>query len=102
MFDLINHINEQREFSLKTFGPGKRLEAGIDHIKKELDEIIKEPDNLEEYVDLILLSLDITHRAGFTAEEICEKIKYKFEKNKNRKWPDWKTQPYDKAITHIK
>jgi hypothetical protein len=43
-FDLIAHLEKQREFSERTFGPGPRTAGVIDHIRKELREIESEPD----------------------------------------------------------
>lgn len=99
-FDLTDHIERQRAFSLNTFGPGARTEGVTDHIRKELDEILACPDDLEEWVDLILLALDGAWRAGFEPEEICDGIDAKQDKNERRVWPDWKTADPNKAIEH--
>lgn len=98
--DLQKHLERQIEFSLKTFGPGERTLGIIDHIKKELREIELEPLDLEEWVDLVLLSLDGAWRAGHTPSQICKAINYKLTKNENRVWPDWKTADINKAIEH--
>ena len=52
ILDLVQHLYRQREFSLKTFGPGPRTEGVCDHIRKELAEIAAEPGDLYEWVDL--------------------------------------------------
>lgn len=98
--DLVKHLYRQREFSLKTFGPGSRTKGVLDHIRKELIEIESEPHDLEEWVDLVLLALDGAWRAGFTPEEICAGIVLKQTKNELRTWPDWRTSDPDKAIEH--
>lgn len=101
-FDLVAHLTHQREFSLKTFGPGTRTEGVLDHITKEIIEIREAPHDLEEWVDLILLSLDGAWRAGFEPEEIANAIEAKQAKNELRNWPDWKTVEPGKAIEHIR
>lgn len=99
-FDLITHIERQREFSERTFGPGLRTEGVSDHIRKELAEIAAAPRDLGEWVDVILLALDGAWRAGYTPIEICEAIAGKLRKNEMRKWPDWRTAAPGKAIEH--
>lgn len=100
---LERHINRQRTFSRRTFGPGERLEGVLDHIRKELVEVEQSNGkDLEEWVDVWLLVIDGMWRQGFSAVEIVEAIEAKFQKNLNRQWPDWRTADPNKAITHIK
>ena len=40
-FSFLNHLLEQEKFSEETFGPGIRTQGIIDHIQKELKEIVK-------------------------------------------------------------
>ena len=51
-FDLASHLERQRAFSLKTFGPGARTAGVIDHIRKELREIEADPTDIEEWIVL--------------------------------------------------
>jgi hypothetical protein len=99
---LITHLHNQIDFSKETFGPGARVEGITDHIKKELVEVQKNPTDLEEWIDLTLLSLDGAWRAGFTPENITNALSAKLKKNMNRKWPDWKDTDPNKAIGHIR
>ena len=73
-FDLIAHLYRQRAFSRATFGPGARTAGVLDHICKELKEIEAKPDDLSEWVDLILLALDGAWRraesCGFSIEVV--------------------------------
>jgi hypothetical protein len=100
-YDLVNHLVDQREFSQRTFGPGERTKGVLDHIRKEIEEVEKEPDDLFEWVDLAILALDGAWRAGYEPEEIAWAFKEKMAKNKARKWPDWRNQDPDKAIEHV-
>ena len=99
-FDLVSHLHRQRAFSEKTFGPGHRTNGVLDHISKEIEEVRAEPQALEEWVDLILLSLDGAWRAGFAPEVIAEAIDLKQGINEQRDWPDWRDMDAQKAIEH--
>ncbi len=100
--DLVAHLRRQRAFSLQAFGPGARTAGVCDHIRKELCEIEAAPRDLEEWVDVVLLALDGAWRSGATPEEIAAAIEAKQLKNEGRAWPDWRTQPADRAIEHIR
>jgi len=101
-FDLIAHIQRQREFSERTFGPGMRTKGVIDHIRKELVEIEAKPRDITEWVDVILLALDGAWRSGADPDEIAFEIAAKQLKNEKRIWPDWRTASPDKAIEHVR
>lgn len=100
--DLIAHLYRQIRFSEKTFGPGPRLSGLLDHINKELHEIEQAPDDLDEWVDLVLLAMDGAWRSGHTPEQIADAIDAKMTKNENRDWPDWREVGQDQAIEHIR
>lgn len=99
-FDLVTHLHRQKVFSLKTFGPGIRTEGVVDHIRKELTEILACPDDLMEWIDVVMLGLDGAWRSGATPEQITAALAAKLAKNEARAWPDWRTMPVGKAIEH--
>ena len=101
-FDLVAHLVRQRRFSGKTFGPGRRTEMVSDHIRKELGEIALRPDDLEEWVDVILLALDGAWRTGAGPAAIVRAIDEKMAKNEARQWPDWRDSDPNKAIEHVR
>jgi hypothetical protein len=101
-FDLIAHIERQRKFSLRTFGPGASTTRILDHIRKELAEIEANPGDVTEWIDVMLLALDGAWRTGTTSEAIAEAIHAKQQINESRQWPDWQTADGDKAIEHIR
>lgn len=101
-FDLVAHIHRQRAFSLKTFGPGERLAGVLDHIRKELGEIERDPGDVEEWADILLLAIDGAHRQGHTPEQIAAAINRKQNINETRTWPDWRTADPGKAIEHVR
>jgi hypothetical protein len=103
-FDLIAHLEHQREFSLRTFGPGDRTAGVCDHIRKELREVEDDAaagiDTLPEWVDVIILAFDGAHRTGASPQAIVDAIVAKQTKNEARRWPDWRTAEPGKAIEH--
>lgn len=101
-FNLIAFLKQYHIFSQNTFGPHPRTAGVLTHIRKELKEIEQEPDDLMEWVDLLLLAFDGCQRRGFTPEQIADGLIEKFSINKNRLWPDWRILPDDQAIEHEK
>ena len=101
-FDLVAHIYRARAWSRANFGPGQRTAGLIDHIAKELKEIEASPNDLSEWIDVMILALDGAWRAGYSPEEIAAALSAKQEKNEGRIWPDWRTAAPDKAIEHVR
>lgn len=99
-FNLVEHLHRARAFSEKTFGPGARAEGIVAHICKELDEIIAEPTDLEEWIDVMILAMDGAWRAGYEPEEIVAALVAKQNKNESRTWPDWRKFADDQPIEH--
>ncbi len=99
-FDLRAHLERQRAWSEHTFGPGARPHGVIDHIRKELREIAENPEDLEEWIDVVILALDGAWRTGATSDQIIETLTGKQTKNEQRGWPDWRDMPADQAIEH--
>lgn len=95
------HLERQRAFSLATFGPGARTNGVLDHIGKELQEIRDAPDDISEWVDVIILAFDGAWRAGWEPQQIIDAIIAKQAKNERRTWPDWRTSDPNKAIEHV-
>jgi len=100
--DLTLYLYRQMLWSKKTFGPGQRTDAILDHIQKELKEIVAEPNDLEEWIDVLMLALDGAWRAGYSPEQVVAKLEFKRRKNEKRKWPDWRTSDPTKAIEHVR
>ena len=102
MKGMIAHLYRQREWSRLTFGPGERTQGVIDHIRKELAEIEKDPTDISEWIDVVILALDGAWRAGHSPEAIVSALIAKQGKNESRQWPDWRTAELGKAIEHIR
>lgn len=102
MFDLRKWLFAAIHWSERTFGPGHRPYRNVDHILKEVREVIREPKSLEEWVDIAMLATDGAMRAGFTPEHIARQLENKLAINNARKWPDWRTADPTKAIEHVR
>lgn len=101
-FDMFAHLRRQRSWSGKTFGPGPRTAGVLDHIRKECAEVEADPGDLKEWIDIAILALDGAWRAGYSPEQIVSQLVATQDRNEARQWPDWRTQPADKAIEHVR
>ena len=99
-FDMLKHLQRQREWSGRTFGPGSRAQGVVDHIRKELCEVESDPGDLKEWIDVVILALDGAWRSGAQPQEIIDALVAKQTKNEGRVWPDWRTSDPNKAIEH--
>jgi hypothetical protein len=105
-FDLIAHLERQRKWSEETFGPftadKAHIPGVIDHLREEIGEVEKEPTDVTEWIDVMILAMDGAMRMGFSPHEIAEALCNKQTKNESRKWPDWRTQDPGKKIKALK
>jgi hypothetical protein len=99
---LEDFLYDQQKFSLETFGPGERLGGILQHIRIELLEVMEKPEDIYEWVDVIILAFDGALRQGHLPEEIAAALQSKLAINMNRTWPDWRESSQDEAITHTK
>lgn len=102
MKQLVEHLERQRAFSMRTFGPGSRTAGVLDHIRKELGEIEAEPHDLSEWIDVVILAFDGAWRAGYSPDDIVSALIAKQARNEARQWPDWSTADASKAIEHVR
>ena len=96
--NLNSYIQRQIDWSKITFGEGMRTLGIIEHISSELIEIEEQPDDLAEWVDVIILALDGAWRAGHSPKEIAEALQEKQRMNFEREWPIPKSE--NKAVYH--
>lgn len=98
-----DHLERQRAFSAETFGPGDRRKGVVEHIRRELDEVLEaEGDELlGEWVDVIILAFDGAWRTGAEPQQILDAIATKQARNEARVWPDWREFDQDEAIEHV-
>ncbi len=102
-----DYVDRQKEWSLRTFGEGKRTEGIVQHIKHEIDEIQSarnDVDKLEECIDIIILTMDMAWRLGFSPMAIEHTLEAKQYKNFTRQWPPKEVSEanQDKPTFHIK
>lgn len=91
-------LADQRRWSAATFGQGNRTAGILAHIRKELTEIEANPEDLEEWIDVILLAIDGFWRHG--GWDLSAALWAKRDKNRARKWPP--PGPEDQPTEHIK
>lgn len=84
--NLFNFLNKQKRWSRNTFGDGPRTEGILRHIEKEVLEIRQQPDDINEWADVVILALDGAWRRGFTTYDICQAIERKQATNMARTW----------------
>ena len=97
---LASYIARQKEWSGRTFGPGRRTVGLCKHIAKELKEIEAEPLDVVEWIDVVILALDGAWRAGHSPEVIVEALQAKQDLNFCRTWPG--PPPEDQPSFHVK
>lgn len=96
-------FDEKLAWSLKTFGPGDRRKGIIAHLRKELEEIEREPKSVDEWCDVVLLAMDGAARcAGVDGARFVEALRSKQARNVARVWPDWRTRTSDEPIEHVR
>jgi hypothetical protein len=101
-FDFLLHLYNKKEWSLRTFGPGSRHKGIVAHIRKELEEIERDPSDLEEWIDVVILALDGAWRTGASPEMIVACLQAKTIKNMKRTWQDWRKLTEDDPIEHVR
>lgn len=111
--ELEQHLLRQMAFSHATFGPGTRTKGVVDHIRKELDEVLAGNGESAEWVDVVILALDgLTRQLAYSsgarndpvsvAQIACSMIAGKQSRNEAREWPDWRTASPNQAIEHVR
>jgi len=80
-------LANQMEWSRRTFGSGRRTIGITKHIEKECAEVRENPEDLSEWIDIMILAMDGYWRAGGTPEMILHAIIAKQAINRERKYP---------------
>jgi hypothetical protein len=102
LFDLVVFLQDQRKWSIETFGPGERTDQVVDHIYRELGEVLENPEDPTEWIDIVILAFDGAMRTGNSPREVVKALIRKAAVNRSRSWPDWRTAEPGEAIEHIK
>lgn len=81
-------IESQTPWSQTTFGsdtPESSRKPTL-HMRKEVDEILANPDDITEYADVLLLLIDAARRRGFVFSDLVQAAIAKHEICKTREW----------------
>lgn len=98
-----DHLDQQRKWSDKTFGPGRRTKGVVAHIAKELEEVLESGgSDLTEWVDVMILAVDGATRAGYSGDQVLATYRAKMHENYKREWPDWRGFSEDEPIEHVR
>ena len=97
---LQQYADIQRLWSLVTFGPDRRTVGLAKHIQKELLEIQADPDDVREWIDVIILAIDGYWRHGGRPEELAQMLQEKQRINIDRAWPA--PLPEDQPTEHLR
>jgi hypothetical protein len=84
--DLAGFYEDKFEWSRETFGLYLPLDGVVAHIEKELKEVLEDPSDLEEWVDVIFLAMDGAARAGHSGKALVMGMVNKFQVLRKRKW----------------
>ncbi len=76
------------EWSSATFGtPQERGPEGpLNHLRKEINEAIDDPDDIVEFADMYMLLSDAASRAGHSMSDVLYASIEKLLVNKKREW----------------
>lgn len=94
-------LANQAAWSIETFGPGFRTGV-FRHLEKELKETESKPDDVSEWIDMMILVLDGAMRAGHAPRAVIRGYHIKMLENREREWPDWRLFGADEAIEHVR
>lgn len=75
------------------------ISSKLAHLRSELDEIEKKPEDIEEWADVMLLYLGAAQLAGHSIGNIFLAAQKKAEKNKKRKWGNPNKEGY---VEHVR
>jgi len=101
-FDFAAFIGDLNKWATEIAGPGPRTDSLLKHIESEVVEILADPSDPTEWVDVAMLALDGAVRVGATPQAVVATIEAKFAKNQKRTWPDWRTADPNRALSHIR
>lgn len=78
--------NEIGKWSDLVFGSGRPPSAPLNHLVKEVGELIEDPYDIMEYADCFMLLLDSARKVNFDVKLLIKAIQRKLIINKKRKW----------------
>lgn len=84
--DFLQCMEAWAAWSDATFGPPEERgpEGALAHLAKEIFEVLENPGDVMEYVDMLALVMDSARRAGFPARDVLREAWAKLEINRQR------------------
>lgn len=97
-------IDVHREWALLIFGPmtEEKRKGIIKHLRKELDEIEKDPTDPKEWIDVMILAIHGLFTLGLDGGDVLEAYADKMLDNFEREWPDWRTADPTEPLEHVR
>lgn len=95
-------LARQREWGIRTFGPGARTRGVTEHIRRELAEVEADPHDVTEWMDVAILAFAGALRHGAEPQQIIDALLAKQARNEARTWPDWRAVDEDAVIEHVR
>lgn len=75
MFDLTTYLTAHNAWSARTFGVDRKPPSIIAHLRNELEEELKkEPDDLLEWADIMILAADGAFVCGFPIDSVVSEM----------------------------
>jgi hypothetical protein len=101
--DLAAFFDAKAAWARGTFGDHLTPSAILGHLRKELDEIERDPADLVEWVDLVLLAIDGAHRfAGADGRAFVAALLAKHAANTRREWPPIGSIDPTRPVEHVR
>jgi hypothetical protein len=82
-----DYLSRHWSWSRQAFGDGRQTNGILEHIGKELAEIRAKPDDLVEWVDVMILAFDGYLRHGGSVDSLMRDLEAKQAENLVRRWP---------------
>ena len=70
--------------------------GSLHHCAEEVQELIDDPSDKEEWADVFILLFDAASRRGIPFSDIMDWVEAKYEKNTKRKWGE----PDENGVVH--
>jgi hypothetical protein len=112
IMDFKHYLIRKIQWSIKTFGQGKRTNGVLQHISREIEEVKGSNGSAKEWVDLVILSLDglcrelVYNKPGMSevaaSNAAITLLMEKQLENEAREWPPVDEANQDVAIAHLK
>jgi hypothetical protein len=95
-------LSRQREWSLRTFGTGRRTQWLLRQIEHACAEIDQDGHDLRKCVRLLTYALDLCWRSGEDIDQIELALHAKMAANEARKWPPVGSIGETEKINHVR